>query len=293
VTRLRLPVASDGNLPSYDECECVVGHRCDCWDYREPGDPSTRDRIYDDGYRSGLAAAAGSFDVERLVFYRDDDPAITPEPTPSEREVVQHTAHPLPWSAETYRSALLELLEAARRLQPYRASPPEYPGLVLVPLEEMQRLGAHVTSLGNPDDYAYPEGMETPETRRLRRSRQFRGRLAATGAEPGPNPNDSDDPRRWSDDYAAEYARAVASDRGDVWTDEQVAAFVVDLRRHYLAPGVLHGAEWALRRVKEKLTWRAGGPPGVRIDYHQAMLAVEAIEAEYAALLDAAAEGET
>ena len=27
--------------PSYNDCDCVAGHRCDCWDYRGPlqGDP--------------------------------------------------------------------------------------------------------------------------------------------------------------------------------------------------------------------------------------------------------------
>jgi hypothetical protein len=45
------------------------------------------------------------------------------------------------------------------------------------------------------------------------------------------------------------------------------------------APAGLDAA-WALRRVKQKLTWM-GGAQGIQISYHEAMQAVEAVEDEY------------
>ena len=54
--------------PSYNDCDCVAGHRCDCWDYRGPlqGDPGRCGLPYGvvaDSYLGGELEAEG--DCER------------------------------------------------------------------------------------------------------------------------------------------------------------------------------------------------------------------------------------
>jgi hypothetical protein len=94
---------------TYNDCECVPGHRCDCWDYRGSSDPEPEDDEVDSLLRDYFDARAAAI-----------------------RTVVAH-----------------------------KASPPEYPGLALVPVPDIERLETFVELPRNRAGYSV--GSSDPE----------------------------------------------------------------------------------------------------------------------------------